>query len=85
VPRTARGTAGQVWYNGRARRWVSNKTTTMPIDSNPESIANLLQALDELREAARRVDRERNLAAERRETAAGAAEPQPPNTVDDDL
>jgi hypothetical protein len=57
---------------------------SMATDSDPESIADLLQALDELREAARRVDRERNLAAERREPAAGAAEPQPPNTVDDD-
>ena len=55
----------------------------MPIESNPESVAELLQALEELREAERRVDRERNLAAERREPAAGAAQPQPPDTVDD--
>ena len=69
-----------MWYNGEA----SSKTTIMPIDSDPESITDLLQALDELREAARRVDRERHVPAERREPAAGAAEPQPPDTVDDD-
>jgi hypothetical protein len=56
----------------------------MPTDSNPERISDLLHALDELREAERRVDRERNQAAERREAAGGAAEPQPPDTVDDE-
>jgi len=56
----------------------------MPSDSNPESIADLLQALEDLREADRRVDRERSQAAERREAAGGAAEPQPPDTADDE-
>ena len=56
----------------------------MPTDSDPESIADLLQALDEVREAARRVDRERNLASDHREPAAGAAEPQRANTAADD-
>jgi hypothetical protein len=55
--------------------------TPMPNDSDPESIAELLQALDDVREAARRVDRERNLAVERPEPAGGASEPPPPHTA----
>jgi hypothetical protein len=61
----------------------------MANDSDPESIAELLQALDDVREAARRVEQERNLAVDRPEPAAGAREPhrleragherQPPN------
>ena len=43
----------------------------MPIDSDPESIADLLQALDDVREAARRVDQERSLATERPERGDG--------------
>jgi hypothetical protein len=39
----------------------------MANDSDPESIAELLQALDDVREAARRVEQERNLAVDRPE------------------
>jgi hypothetical protein len=53
----------------------------MPIDSDPESIADLLQALDDVREAARRVDQERNFAAEHAEP--GPREPRPPEAPDD--
>ena len=53
----------------------------MPNDSDPESIAGLLQALDEVREAAKRVDRERNRAAEHAEPAP--REPRPPDAPDD--
>lgn len=56
----------------------------MPNDSDPESIADLLQALDEVREAAKRVDRERNFAVDRSEPPAGAGPSKPPSTGDDE-
>jgi hypothetical protein len=56
----------------------------MTNDSDPESIADLLQALDEVREAARRVDRERNFVVDRPEPAGGAGESTPPKTADDE-
>jgi hypothetical protein len=57
----------------------------MPNDSDPESITDLLQALDDVREAARRVDRERDFADDGRTPAGGAREPQPPEMAEDEL
>jgi hypothetical protein len=57
----------------------------MTYEPDPDGMAELLQALDDVRDAARRVDRERNYTTERREPAAGAAEPQRPDWADDEL
>jgi hypothetical protein len=57
---------------------------TMANDSDPESIADLLQALDDVRDAARRVDRERNFAGERPERPAGTGDSKPTEIADDD-
>ena len=56
----------------------------MSYEPDPYNMAELLQALDDVRDAAKRVDRERNLGTELREPAAGAREPQPPDRADDD-
>jgi len=56
----------------------------MTNDSDPESIAELLQALDDVREAARRVEHERNLATDHSQPPAGAREPQRPDRADDE-
>ena len=47
----------------------------MPNDSDPQSIAELLRALDDGREAAKRVDRDYPPATEKREPADGGHEP----------
>ena len=47
----------------------------MPNDSDPRSIAELLRALDDVREAAKRVDRDYPPATEKREPADGGHEP----------
>jgi hypothetical protein len=57
----------------------------MPNDSDLESITDLLQALDDVREAARRVDRERDLADDGRTPAVAAREPLPPEMAEDEL
>jgi hypothetical protein len=63
----------------------------MPYEPDPYNMAELLQALDDVREAAKRVDREQNLAAKRSEPAAAAApaasagEPHQREIVDDEL
>jgi hypothetical protein len=57
----------------------------MPYEPDPDAMAELLQALDDVRDAARRVDRERIYATERREPAAGAREAHQPDLADDDL
>jgi hypothetical protein len=57
----------------------------MTNDSDPESIADLLQALDDVRDAARRVDHERNFAVEPPEPPAQADEQRPsPASADDE-
>jgi len=50
--------------------------TPMPNDSDPQSIAELLRALDDVREAAKRVDRDYPPATEGRESAPGENEPE---------
>ena len=47
----------------------------MPNDSDPQSIAELLRALDDVREAALRVDRDYPPTPETREPSEGAHEP----------
>jgi hypothetical protein len=56
----------------------------MAYEPDPDGMAELMQALDDVREAAQRVDRERNYTTERREPAAGAAESQRPERADDE-
>ena len=53
----------------------------MPNDSDPQSIAELLRALDDVREAAKRVDRDYPPAPEKREPGGGAHEPPPEKNV----
>src|SRR4030095_4825334 len=86
VPRTVPGTVSGTQVPAA---WLDTCDTTVcalerarhpatmpaPNDSDPESIASLLQALDEVREAAKRVDRERNGAAEHPDTARAESAP----------
>jgi hypothetical protein len=53
----------------------------MAYEQNPDTMAELLQALDDVRDAARRVDHERNLAIER---PAPAGTTEPPHTAGDE-
>jgi len=53
----------------------------MPNDSDPQSIAELLRALDDVREAAKRVDRDYPPAREKREPSDGTHEPPPEKNV----
>ena len=55
----------------------------MPNDSDPQSIAELLRALDDVREAAERVDRDYPRATEKREPADGVHEPPPEKNIDE--
>jgi hypothetical protein len=57
----------------------------MPNDLDPQNVAELLQALDDVRDAAKRVAHERGMSAERGlEPAAGVRELRPPDSADDD-
>jgi hypothetical protein len=57
----------------------------MPYEPDPYNMAELLQALDDVRDAARRVDRQRNVGEASREPASGAGQPRQPEPTDDDF
>lgn len=56
----------------------------MPYMPNRDNMAELLQALDDVRDAAKRVSRELGMAPDRPEPAAGAGEPKRPDWADDE-
>jgi hypothetical protein len=57
----------------------------MPYEPDPYNTAELLQALDDVHEAARRVDHERTGADESREPVGGASAPHQLAPTDDKL